>query len=105
MTKTKVLILHTSVGYGIKVTAQNIFEKLSRSSEFEPRIEDIQQVEAGQFNKLLEKFYLTILDRMAFLWGFLYDSKFVLWLSLPLRKTIAKYKSKHVLALLRDFQP
>lgn len=103
--KIKALILHTSVGYGIKVTAENIYAQLERSSEFEPRIEDLQKVEGGVFVNSLQKFYLGLLDHFSWVWGFLYNSKLITLLSLPLRKPIARFKSKHVLELLREFQP
>ncbi len=103
--KTKILILHTSVGYGIKVTAQNIFQALDKTTDFETRIEDIQQVEAGVFVSSSEKIYVTILDHMSSLWGFLYFSKLVMALTLPLRKWVAGFKSKRTLQLLRDYQP
>ncbi|MBX4188208.1 MAG: hypothetical protein KW793_03695 [Candidatus Doudnabacteria bacterium] len=103
--KNRVLILHTSVGYGIKVTAQNIHQALSKSQEFESRIEDIQEVEAGAFVSASEKIYTTILDRISPLWGFLYSSKIVMSLTLPLRKFTASLKSKRTLELLREYQP
>lgn len=103
--KTRVLILHTSVGYGIKVTAENLFQAISKSSDYEPRIEDIQKVEAGKFVSASEKIYVSVLDHMSPLWGYLYSSKLVMALTLPLRKWVASFKSKHTLELLRDYQP
>lgn len=103
--KTKVLILYTSVGHGIKTTAQNIFEELSGSEQFETKIEDIQKIEAGHFTSAIEKIYLSILDNFSFIWGFLYTSKLVLVVSLPVRKFIARFKSSHTLQLLRGYQP
>jgi processive 1,2-diacylglycerol beta-glucosyltransferase len=103
--KTKILILHTSVGYGIKVTAENIYKELEKSEEFEPRIEDIQKVQSGMTNSVMEKTYVTILDYFSGLWGFLYSSNFVLSIVLPLRKFIASFQSARTLKLLREFQP
>jgi processive 1,2-diacylglycerol beta-glucosyltransferase len=103
--KTKVLILHTSVGHGIKATAVNIGEKLKASGKYEVRIEDVQKIIGGKSNKFLEKFYLRMLEKFAFVWGFLYTSKLIMWISLPLRKPIARFKSKNVLRLLREYQP
>src|SRR5689334_5243161 len=103
--KTKVLILYTSVGYGIKATAENIAEQLNKSDEFEVRAEDIGKVESGGLSVLIQKAYSGIYDHMSWLWGFLYNSKIILWLSLPLRKPIAKIKSKKTLELLREYQP
>jgi processive 1,2-diacylglycerol beta-glucosyltransferase len=103
--KTKVLILHTSVGYGIKVAAQNIHQALGKSADYESRIEDIQEVESGMLVSGSEKIYTTILDRISPLWGFLYSSKVVMALTLPLRKIVAGFKSKRTLQLLREYQP
>lgn len=105
MAKTKVLILHTSVGHGIKATAVNIGEKLELSEKYEVRVEDIQKIVGGRSGKGLEKLYLLIMEKFSFLWGFLYNSKLVLWLSLPFRKFVASFRSKNVLKLLREFQP
>jgi processive 1,2-diacylglycerol beta-glucosyltransferase len=103
--KTKILILHTSVGYGIKVTAQNIHSELAKNSALEVRIEDIQEVESGGFVSSSEKVYTAVLDHMSSLWGFLYDSRLIMALTLPLRKLVASFKSKRTLKLLREFQP
>jgi processive 1,2-diacylglycerol beta-glucosyltransferase len=103
--KTKILILHTSVGFGIKATAENIHQALSHSPEFEVRIEDIQKIEAGALVNVSEKTYTTILDKFSWLWGFLYSSKLIMFLTLPLRKKIAAMKSKYTLELLREYQP
>lgn len=103
--KPKILILHTSVGYGIKVTAENVLEALQKSGEYEVRIEDIQKVEQGMFVSSSETIYNTILDHVSSLWGFLYSSKFVMAVTLPLRKFVASFKSKRTLELLREYQP
>jgi processive 1,2-diacylglycerol beta-glucosyltransferase len=104
-TKTKVLILHTSVGHGIKATAYNIFEQLEKSELYEPIIADIGQVEASRFSTVIQKVYTTITDKVAPLWGFLYESKVVMFVMLPLRKFIASFQSKKTLDLLRQHQP
>ncbi len=105
MSKTKILILHTSVGHGIKVTALNVAQKLEASGKYEVRVEDIQKVVGGSSGRLFQKIYLAILDRFSFVWGFLYTSRIVLWLSLPIRKPIARFRSKNLLKLLREYQP
>lgn len=105
MAKTKILILHTSVGYGIKVTAEAILEKLQASGEWDVRIADIEQVERGLATAAVRRIYLAVLDHLSGLWGFLYNSRLVLWLVLPLRQFYSKFKCQHVLALLREFQP
>ncbi|OGE81803.1 MAG: hypothetical protein A3H72_01810 [Candidatus Doudnabacteria bacterium RIFCSPLOWO2_02_FULL_48_8] len=103
--KTRVLILHTSVGFGIKATAEAILEKLQKSDVFEVRIEDVEKVEAGISSSIIKKAYLRILDNFSGLWGYLYQSGLVMAIALPLRKFIASFKSKHVLRILREFQP
>lgn len=93
------------MGHGIKATALNIAEKLAAAGEYEVRAEDVQAIIGGSSTRRLGKFYLLMLEQFAFVWGFLYNSKVVLWLSLPLRKFAAKFKSKNVLLLLRQYQP
>jgi processive 1,2-diacylglycerol beta-glucosyltransferase len=105
MSKTKVLILHTSVGFGIKVTAEAIFEKLEKSGEYDVRIEDVEKVESGAVTSLIRIAYLVVLDNLSSLWGFLYDSNLVMFFALPVRKFFASFKSKDVLRILREFQP
>jgi processive 1,2-diacylglycerol beta-glucosyltransferase len=103
--KTKILILYTSVGGGIRATAENVAEQLNSNDKFEVRIEDVQQVATGLFATSIRKTYVSILDHFSSLWGFLYDSKIVLAIMLPLRKFIASWKHKQVLQILREFQP
>lgn len=103
--KTRVLILYTSVGYGIKVTAENVYERLSSDSRFEVRRVDIGSVEVGWFGRLWSSIYSVLLNKFSAVWGFLYDSKGINFIILPLRKTIASFNSKRVLQLLREFQP
>ena len=103
--KTKILVLHTSVGFGIKATAYNLTEQLATNPDFEVRIEDIGKVEASKFARLIEATYKKILDRFGGVWGFLYRSRLVLGIMMPLRKTIASFQSKKTLQLLREFQP
>jgi len=101
---TRILILHTSVGHGIKVTAQNIYTRLVKSGAYDVRLEDIQHVERGLFVTALEKIYLLIIERLPFIWGFIYSDQFQT-LVLPLRKFMAGFKHKHVLRLIRQYQP
>ncbi|MBI4049760.1 MAG: hypothetical protein HY395_03035 [Candidatus Doudnabacteria bacterium] len=105
MTKTKILVLHTHIGYGIKMTAEAVAEKLQKSNKYEVRIEDVEDMEKGILTSIIQKTYFTIISRISNLWGFLYDSSLVLGLTMPLRKFIASFKSKHILQILRQFQP
>ncbi|OGE76113.1 MAG: hypothetical protein A3C85_02420 [Candidatus Doudnabacteria bacterium RIFCSPHIGHO2_02_FULL_48_21] len=102
--KKKILILHTSVGHGIKVTAQNIYAQLLKSGKYEVRIDDIQRVERGTFVAVTEKIYLFIIEKLSFVWGIIYSDQFQTFI-LPFRKTIAAFKHKHVLKLLETYQP
>ncbi len=103
--KTKVLVLHTSVGYGIKATADNVAEQLNLSGQYEVLVHDIEKVESGLSTSAVRNVYLALLDNVSSLWGFLYNSKVVMFVSLPLRKFIFSFKSKNVLKILREFQP
>ncbi len=105
MSKIKVLILHTSVGGGIRATAENIAEQLELSGKYEVRNFDVEKVESGATTSTIRKLYLTALDHVSSLWGFLYDSKVVLFLTLPLRKFLARFNHKEVLSILREYQP
>ncbi len=103
--KTKILILHTSVGHGIKTTAENVAEQLNKSANYEVQTYDVEQIEPGVGTSAVRNIYQTLLDKLSSVWGFLYNSKFVLSISLPTRKFLASFKSKHVLQILREFQP
>ncbi len=103
--KTKVLILHTSVGGGIRATAENIAEQLEASGRYEVRNFDVEKVESGATASTLRGLYLTILDHISGLWGFIYHSKLVLVLTKPFRKILSSFNSGEVLKILREFQP
>jgi processive 1,2-diacylglycerol beta-glucosyltransferase len=103
--KTKILVLHTSVGGGIRATAENVAEQLENSGRYEVRNYDTEKVETGAYSSAIRSLYLAILDHFSSLWGFLYDSRIVLGLTLPLRKFFASFKYKKVLQILREFQP
>lgn len=104
-TKTKVLVLYTAVGFGIKATADNVAEQLVNSDKFEVLTYDIEKVEGGMATSAVKNIYLLLLDKISPLWGFLYNSRVVMFVMLPLRKFIFSYKSKNVLKILREFQP
>src|SRR5688572_15891325 len=105
--KTKVLVIHTShpVGHGMKVTAENFFEELTSNNQLEVKLLDITQMEGSGDLSIISKFYGFFLERFSNLWGALYFSKVVMFLTLPLRKVYASFKSKKVLDELRMFQP
>lgn len=103
--KTKILILYTSIGGGIRATAENVGEQLTSSGHFEVRLEDIEKVESGLYASAIQFASIGMLNHVPWLWGWLYDSKIILGLTMPLRKFFASFKSKNVLAILRDFQP
>lgn len=103
--KTKILIFHTHIGFGIKITADAVAEKLQDDGKYEVRVEDVEDMEKGIFALMIQKTYATILANISDLWGFLYFSKLVLFMTLPLRKFIASFKSKRILQILRQFQP
>jgi processive 1,2-diacylglycerol beta-glucosyltransferase len=105
MAKIKVLVLCTAVGYGIKATADNVAEQLLKSDEYEVRVETVEKVESGMASSAIINAYLFLLDKIAPLWGYLYNSRIVMFIMLPLRKFLASFKSKNVLNILREFQP
>ena len=99
----KVLILYTEVGYGIKVTAENIFEILSQNPDFAVDLQSLQKLEQGVFVSALKKIYLMILEKIPLLWGFFYKYG---WLAVySFRKTIAAHKAAGVLRIIEEFRP
>ena len=95
----KVLILHTSVGHGIKITAQNIYARLVKSGRFEARIEDFQELERGMFAMVLEKIYFFFTETFPFIWGWVYSER-VATFTIPLRPLISSFKYKRTLKLI-----
>lgn len=102
--KPRVLVLHTSMGYGIKITAQNIYARLVGSGAYEVRIEDVQEMERGVFVSVLEKIYLFFTERFPFIWGWLY-SEAVASLTIPFRLLVAAFKSGRTRKLIEEFRP
>lgn len=105
MIKIHILILYTSVGHGMKITAFNIADKLNKSGKYEVRLEDVGEVTGKITTKISTAIYRFIFEKLSPLWGFLYSSKVVERIVLPLRWPIAKAKSKKILEILREFQP
>ncbi|MBI3952649.1 MAG: hypothetical protein HY336_01685 [Candidatus Doudnabacteria bacterium] len=103
--KIKVLILHTSVGHGIKITALNIAEELKKSQIYDPVILDFEELESGPMFTAGKKTYSVILEHISGLWGFLYNSKIVIGCLLPFREIFFSIKSQKLLAVLRKLQP
>ncbi len=101
---TKVLVLHTSVGHGIKITAQNIYTRLVKSGRFEARIEDFHEVQPGPLVRILEIIYFFATETAPWIWALLYTET-VASLVIPLRMIPASFRYKKILAQIRAFQP
>ena len=100
----KVLVLHTSVGHGIRITAQNIYSQLLQSGKFEVRIADFHEVEPGPIVEILEKIYFFSTEKVSWIWAVLY-SEAVASLTIPLRMFTASFRYKRILAEIRKFEP
>jgi len=100
----KILILHTSVGHGIKITAQNIYMRLIKSGKYEARIEDFHEVQPGLAVTVLEKIYFFFTETAPWIWAFLYTEA-VASIAIPLRMIPASFRYKKILAQIRNFQP
>ena len=103
--KIKILVLHVSVGHGMKITAENIAHQLRKNPEYEVRIEDVQKIEKGILERTMVKIYSHLLEHFSGLWGFLYSSKVINFFALRVRRPFAAIRSKRILSLLREYQP
>lgn len=100
----RVLILHTSVGYGIKVTAQNIYDQLVQADGYEARIADFQKVDPGPLVTILQKIYQSLTESFPFVWGILY-SELMASLTIPFRYLAASVRYQTIWKLIREFRP
>lgn len=101
---TKILVLHTSVGHGIMITARNIYERLLKSDHFDVRIEDLYKVAPGPLVGVLEKIYFYFTETFPFIWGILY-SEAAARVTIPFRMLAASFRYKRVWRVIRDFRP
>ena len=102
--KKKILILFTSVGLGHKFIAENIAYHLEQSG-YEVLLHDILQVQEGlmvDFGVWLHGF---INRRLPFIWRWLYFSKVVNSIAIPLRIPLAKSNSENLEKIVLDFNP
>lgn len=102
--KKKILILYTSVGLGHKFIAENIAYHLEQSGH-EVLLHDILQVQEGlmvDFGVWLHGF---INRRLPFIWRWLYFSKVVNSIAIPLRIPLAKSNSENLEKIVVDFNP
>ncbi|QQS22866.1 hypothetical protein IPM19_04555 [bacterium] len=100
----KILILHTSVGLGHKYIAENIAYHLQKDG-YEILLHDILQVQEGlmvDFGVWLHSF---INRRLPFVWRWIYFSKIVNLISLPLRVPLAKGNSERLHEVVKTFRP
>ncbi|OGE82419.1 MAG: hypothetical protein A3B10_03005 [Candidatus Doudnabacteria bacterium RIFCSPLOWO2_01_FULL_44_21] len=104
MPKTKVLIFYTAVGQGHKSIAENIgfyFAQLG----FEVKLENILEVEAGWFVKFNERLYTFVIDKLPWVWNFLYQTP-LLHVLRGLRLPLAALKHPaRALNLIQSFNP
>ncbi len=102
--KYKVLILHTSVGHGIRIIAENIYCELQNQALFEVRIADLYEVAPGSDVTILEKIYFFFTEKFPFIWGLLY-SEIVAPLMIPFRLPLASLRYQKIWKLIREYEP
>ena len=105
MQKKKILVMHTSIGLGHKVVAENIAQALSKYDWLEVELFDVNKFYEGALTRTSTAIYLSILKHAPWLWGFLYTNKFFQKLILPLRIPFAAAKVKKFQAFLEKAKP
>lgn len=100
----KILILYTSVGLGHKFIAQNIAFHLQRDG-YEVMLHDVLQLQQGWLVDFGTWLHSLINRRFPFVWRWLYFSKAVNKITLPLRVPLAKSNSQKVFEVIEEFQP
>lgn len=100
----KILILHTSVGLGHKYIALNIAYHLQHGG-FEVKTADVLQVQKSKLGEFGNSLYLGIIQKVPFIWDYLYQSKLINTLLKPLRVPLASKNAFKILDLVRDFDP
>jgi len=98
----KILILHTSVGLGHKMIAENLGAAFARGG-FEVKTEDIGKIQKGKFQRSLVSVHQFINKRLPFVWTFLY--KWGHFIFLPFRVFIAGFNYKQTAEIVRQFRP
>lgn len=92
--KKKVLIAYGSIGLGHKVVAENIAAALVKYPGVEVKVLDLLEMYQGSLVKVFSKFYKWMIDRVPWLWGFIYTNIFFQIITLPLRIPFAGLKIK-----------
>lgn len=98
----KILILHTSVGLGHKVMAENIALRLKAMGD-DVMLKDIGEVQKGRFQRAVVAIHSFINRRLPFVWAFLY--KFGHYPILPFRVFIAGFNCQSALRLVNQYRP
>ncbi len=103
MTK-KILILYTSIGLGHKSIAENIGFYLEQAG-FTVELHDAQKIEEGVLTRWGAKLYGILIGQFPFIWSWLYNTKWFITLTLPLRIKVAGYNYKNILEVINNFKP
>lgn len=100
----RVLILHTSVGLGHKVVAENIGYHLKKSG-FEVVLKDILEVESGWLVSLGTYVHRFVNLRMPWFWKWVYCSKGFARITMPFRTKLASSNSKKTKLIIDEVKP
>ena len=100
----KILILYTSVGLGHKYIAQNIGYHLERAG-YEVKLHDVFQLQEGALVNAGIWLHQFVNKRLPFIWRWLYFSKLVNTVGLPLRVPLAKANSQNIYKAITEFNP
>lgn len=100
----KILVLYTSIGLGHKYIAENIAYHLEQAG-YEVLLHDILTVQKGLLVDVGTWLHSFINRRLPFIWRWLYFSKLVNAIGLPLRIKLAKGNSENLERIVNQFNP
>jgi len=107
--KKKILVTYATAGIGHKKAALAVFEALkSKYGDAEVKLVDVLDYTNFLFKETYCALYLFLINRLTFLWGFLYYSlnfKFVHLLLQPLRRVVHVLNSARLIRFMLEYKP
>lgn len=109
MSKKKVLIAYATAGIGHKKASFAVKDALEEKyPDVTVRMIDVLDYTNPLFKKAYPEIYLFLIEKLIFLWGFLYylsDNRAVHFLTFPLRKAYHILNSIRLVRFLNEFKP
>jgi processive 1,2-diacylglycerol beta-glucosyltransferase len=100
----KILILYTAIGLGHKSIAENIGYYLEQAG-YEVELADAQKVQGGILVSWGTRSYQRIVRSFSFIWSWLYNTQWLIAVTLPYRTWLAGFNYDHILSLIEKSKP